>query len=319
MGQAKCLFLLFYFHFMPDNSTQFFNSISELHSAMKFKKPVHPLVSVVRLDDVDVESRSAVTSMIYNFYTVFLKKNFDGKVKYGQQYYDFDNGIMSFYALKQKVTVEGFTPTKLEGWMLVFHPDFLQGYPLAKKIKEYGFFSYATNEALHLSDKEEAVISGIMQNLQGEIEAIIDSYTQDVVVSHIDLLLNYCNRFHNRQFITRKKVSNDLLIRFEELLSTYFGDDKNGSLELPTVQYFADKLFVSAHYLNDLLKSLTEQTTQQHIQNHVIEKAKELLSTTQLSVSEIAYQLGFEYPQSFNKLFKNKTSVTPLEFRQSFN
>jgi AraC family transcriptional regulator, transcriptional activator of pobA len=163
------------------------------------------------------------------------------------------------------------------------------------------------------------VIKGIMQNLQDEIASIIDGYTQDVVVSHIELLLNYSNRFYNRQFIIRKKVSNDLLIKFEELLSTYFNSEEKGPEGLPSVQYFSDKLFVSANYLNDMLKNLTGQTTQQHIHNTVIEKAKELLSTTSLSVSEIAYQLGFEYPQSFNKLFKNKTNVTPLEFRQSFN
>lgn len=286
---------------------------------MSMKKPTHPLVSVVKLDDVNTGNGVAVQSIIYNFYAVFLKKNFDGKIKYGQQYYDFDNGTMTFYAPKQRVTIENYTPTKLEGWMLVFHPDFLQGYPLAKKIKEYGFFSYAANEALHLSENEEGVISGIMQNLLQEIEAIIDNFTQDVVISHIDLLLNYSNRFYNRQFITRKKVSNDLIIKFEDLLSDYLLN-KNSSIEgLPSAQYFADQLFVSVNYLNDMLKSLTGQTTQQHIHNSLIDKAKELLSTTNLSVSEIAFQLGFEFPQSFNKLFKNKTNFTPLEFRNTFN
>ncbi|SJN47202.1 Transcriptional regulator, AraC family [Sphingobacterium sp. JB170] len=158
-----------------------------------------------------------------------------------------------------------------------------------------------------------------MQNLQQEIEAMIDNYTQDLVVSHLDLLVNYCNRFYNRQFITRKKASNDLFLKFEDLLNAYYQNDDLTVSGLPTVHYFAEKLFVSAHYLNDMLKNLTGQTTQQHIQNQLLEKAKELLSTTELSVSEIAYQLGFEYPQSFNKVFKNKTNQTPLEFRQSFN
>jgi AraC-like DNA-binding protein len=190
---------------------------------------------------------------------------------------------------------------------------------LAKRIKEYGFFSYASNEALHLSEKEETVISGLIQNLQQEVEAMTDNFTQDVVVSHIDLLLNYCNRFYNRQFITRKKASNDLFLKFEDLLNVYYQNDDLNVSVLPTVQYFAEKLFVSPHYLNDMLKNLTGQTTQQHIQNQLLEKAKELLSTTKLSVSEIAYRLGFEYPQSFSKVFKNKTNQTPLEFRQSFN
>ncbi|MGO3109611.1 MAG: helix-turn-helix domain-containing protein, partial [Sphingobacterium sp.] len=166
---------------------------------------------------------------------------------------------------------------------------------------------------------EETIINGLMQNLQQEIEAMIDNYTQDLVVSHLDLLLNYCNRFYNRQFITRKKASNDLFLKFEDLLNAYYQNDDLTVSGLPTVHYFAEKLFVSAHYLNDMLKNLTGQTTQQHIQNQLLEKAKELLSTTELSVSEIAYQLGFEYPQSFNKVFKNKTNQTPLEFRQSFN
>lgn len=304
---------------MIDDTHHNYSSISELHTSLNLKRPSHPLVSVINLGDLDAASGGNVKSIVYNFYTLFLKKNFDGKLKYGQQYYDFDNGTMTFFAPKQRVVIEDYTPTKLEGWMLVFHPDFLQGYALAKKIKDYGFFSYAANEALHVSEKEEIVVTGIMHNLQAEIQSIIDSYTQDVVISHIDLLLNYCNRFYNRQFITRKKASNDLLIKFEDLLSNYFLNDNSGDLGLPSVQYFADKLFLSSNYLNDLLKNLTGQTTQQHIHNFLIDKAKDLLSTTNLSVSEIAYQLGFERPQSFNKLFKNKTQLTPLEFRQSFN
>ena len=274
-------------------------------------------MSVVSLDDIVFKSPDDIKTIVYNFYTIYLKKNFDGKIKYGQQYYDYDNGIMTFFSPKQMFSIEADSSTNVEGWMVVFHPDFIQNYPLAKRIKEYGFFSYAANEALHLSEREETVIYGLLQNLQHEIEAMIDNYTQDVVVSHIDLLLNYCNRFYNRQFITRKTASNDLFLKFEGLLTAYY--QKEGLSGLPTVQYFAEKLFVSPHYLNDMLKNLTGQTTQQHIQNQLIEKAKELLSTTGMSVSEIAYQLGFEYPQSFSKLFKNKTNLTPLKFRQSFN
>lgn len=304
---------------MKNSTPYFLNSVSELHTFLKIKRPTHPLVSVVNFDDIPFKSPNDIKTIVYNFYTIYLKKNFDGKIKYGQQYYDFDNGIMTFFAPKQMFSVEAGSSAKVEGWMLVIHPDFIQNYPLAKRIKEYGFFSYATNEALHLSDKEENIISELVQNLQHEIEAMIDNYTQDVVISHIDLLLNYCNRFYNRQFITRKKVSNDLFLKFENTLTAYYQSDDFSVLGLPTVQYFAVKLFVSPHYLNDMLKNLTGQTTQQHIQNQLIEKAKELLSTTNLSVSEIAYQLGFEYPQSFSKLFKNKTHLTPLAFRQSFN
>lgn len=303
---------------MKNHSTYILNSVSELHHFLNIKKPTHPLVSVVNLDEIAVNVCEEMNTIVYNFYTIYLKKNFDGKVRYGQQYYDFDDGTMTFFAPKQMFSIKENSSTKVEGWMLVFHPDFLHSNPLAKKITDYGFFDYATNEALHLSDAEDQIISSLMLNLQREIEAMIDNYTQDVVVSHIDLLLNYCNRFYNRQFITRKKVSNDLLSKFEDLLKTYF---KNQSTDkgLPSVQYFSEQLYVSPNYLNDLLKNLTGQTTQQHIHNYIIEQAKELLSTTNLTVSEIAYQLGFEYSQSFNKLFKNKTQQTPLEFRQSFN
>ena len=297
---------------MKKENPIFLNSVSELHSFLNIKKPTHPLVSVIKLDDLGCMLADDV-QLVYNFYTVNLKKNFDGKIKYGQQYYDFDDGTMTFFAPKQSLSIEANSAQKAEGWMLIFHPEFLQSYPLAKRIKEYGFFSYAANEALHLSDQEEVLIYGIMQNLQQEIERMIDNFTLDLVISHIDLLLNYCNRFYNRQFITRKRVSSDLLVKFEEYLQNYPQDEK------PTVTYFAEKLSISPHYLNDMLKNSTGQTTQQHIQNKLIEKAKELLSTTTLSVSEIAYQLGFEYPQSFNKLFKNKIEMSPLEYRQSFN
>lgn len=304
---------------MKNNVPYFLNSVSELHDFLNIKSPSHPLVSVVSLADIAFKSSEDIKTIIYNFYTIYLKKNFDGKIKYGQQYYDFNNGIMTFFAPRQMVSIETGSSEKPEGWMLVVHPDFLQSYALAKRIKEYGFFSYATNEALHLSDREETVISGILYNLQQEIEAMTDNYTQDVVVSHIDLLLNYCNRFYNRQFITRKKVSSDLLQRFEELLTAYFENDHPKTSGLPTVQYFADSLNVSPSYLSSLLKVLTGQNTQHHIQEKLIEKAKEYLTTTHLSVSEIAYELGFEHPQSFNKLFKKKNDISPLEFRQSFN
>lgn len=304
---------------MKNSKPHIINSVSQLHHFLNIKKPTHPLISVVNLEDIDLNVAEEMKTMVYNFYSVYLKKNCDGKVKYGQQYYDFDDGIMTFLSPKQVLSIEVNSSLKVEGWMIVFHPDFIQSYSLAKRIKEYGFFSYANIEALHLSDKEEIMISGLIQNLQQEIEAMIDNYTQDVVVSHLDLLLNYSNRFYNRQFITRKKASNDLLLKFEDLLNAYYQNDDLSVSGLPSVQYFTEKLFVSAHYLNDMLKNLTGQTTQQHIQNQLLEKAKELLSTTELSVSEIAYQLGFEYPQSFSKVFKNKTNQTPLEFRQSFN
>ncbi|MFN0292467.1 helix-turn-helix domain-containing protein [Pedobacter helvus] len=295
------------------------NSVADLHHQLDLKSPTNPLVSVVRLQDIPQQNVTPKT-IVYNFYVVYLKKNYEGKVKYGHQYYDFDNGVISFFSPKQQITIEeNNSAENVHGWMLVFHPDFIQGYGLAKKIKDFNFFSYATHEALHISEKEEMIVSGILENLQEEIENRIDGFTQEVIVSHIELLLNYCKRFYSRQFITRKKASNDLLIKFEQMLDDYLNKDENQKNGLPSVRYFADKLNVSPNYLNDMLKNLTGQTTQQHLHHQLVEKAKELLSTTELSVSEIAYQLGFEYTQSFNKLFKNKTKVTPLEFRQAFN
>ena len=204
-------------------------------------------------------------------------------------------------------------------YTLLLHPDFLSNYPLAKKIKAYGFFSYSANEALHLSDKEKASMISIFKIMEEELNSRIDDFSQDVIISQIELLLNYANRFYKRQFITRKAQSNDLLGKLEEILDDYFNNDKSLNQGIPSVQYLSDLLNISPGYLSDMLRSLTGQNAQQHIHNKLVEKAKEKLSTTSLSVSEIAYELGFEHSQSFNKLFKTKTKVSPLEFRQSFN
>lgn len=295
------------------------NSISELHRLVALPKPNHPLVSVVNLKDINCHFDENMKSVIYNFYSICIKKDFKGKVKYGQNYYDFDEGIMTFFSPGQVISAVVDDDIALSGWWLVIHPDFIRNYPLSKSIKDYGFFSYATNEALHLSEKEETMVTSIMQNIEQEYRSDIDGFSQDVIVSHIDLLLNYSNRFYNRQFITRKHAGNDLLANLETLLNEYFNSEKIQEMGLPTVQYISGQLNVSSNYLSDMLRSLTGQNTQQHIHNKLIEKAKERLTTTSLSVSEIAYQLGFEYPQSFSKLFKGKTNLSPLEFRHSFN
>jgi len=301
------------------NNPYTINSISELHRLLALPKPEHPLVSVINLSEIKCYFDDSLSSVIYNFYSVCNKKNFNGKMKYGQNYYDFDEGTMTFFSPGQVISTVVSEDMSLSGWWLVIHPDFIRNYPLFKTIKDYGYFSYAVNEALHLSEKEEAMITSTMQNIAQEYYSVIDSYTQDVIISHIELLLNYCNRFYNRQFITRKNAGSDLLIKLEALLSEYFTNEEVQKRGLPTVQYISQKLNISSNYLSDMLRSLTGQNTQQHIHNKLIEKAKELITTTSLSVSEIAYQLGFEYPQSFSKLFKSKTAVSPLEFRHSFN
>lgn len=296
------------------------SSISALHQFLGLKRPSNPLVSVFNFDDVKLEPKTILSAIATEFYVVALKKDCaGGKCRYGQQYYDFDEGIMYFIAPHQVLHFEDVLLNGVKGFVLVVHPDFLQSYPLASKIKDYGYFSYKSNEALHLSEKEEKSIMDIIENVSREIEANMDAFTQDLLVSNIDLLLKYCDRFYNRQFLTRKKANTDLLTKLEALLDDYFKDEHSLEKGIPSVQYVAGALHLSSNYLSDMLRVQTGQTTQQHIQHRVIEKAKELLSTTTMSVSEIAYYLGFEHPQSFHRLFKNRTSVSPLRFRASFN
>lgn len=296
------------------------SSISVLHNYLKLRKPSNPLISVFDFKDVTIEPETILSAVTTDFYVVALKKDCaGGKCKYGQQYYDFEEGIMYFIAPQQVLQFEDILLSEVKGAVLVVHPDFLQGYSLAAKIKDYGYFSYASNEALHLSEREEKSIMNIIENISREIDANMDAFTQDLLVSNIDLLLKYCDRFYNRQFLTRKKASSDLLIKLENLLDDYFKRDKPAVSGIPTVQFIAKELNLSPNYLSDMLRVHTGQTTQQHIQNRVIEKAKELLSTTAMSVSEIAYHLGFEHPQSFHRLFKNRTSFSPLEFRASYS
>jgi AraC family transcriptional activator of pobA len=294
-------------------------SITALHQYLKLKKPSHPLVSVFDFNEVHVDPETILSAVTTDFYVISIKKDCAGRCKYGQHYYDFEDGIMYFIAPHQVLQFEDILLSEVKGNVLVIHPDFLHGYPLARTIKDYGYFSYMANEALYLSEKEEKSVTDIMNNISREIETNMDGFTQDLLVSNLDLLLKYCDRFYNRQFLTRKKVNHDLLTQLETLLNEYFKDEKLLINGIPTVQLVAAQMNISPNYLSDMLRVHTGQTTQQHIQNRVIEKAKEMLSTTGMSVSEIAYRLGFEHPQSFHRLFKNQTAVSPLEFRKSFN
>ncbi|WP_288445834.1 response regulator transcription factor [uncultured Chryseobacterium sp.] len=294
-------------------------SITALHQYLKLKKPSHPLVSVFDFNQVHVDPETILSAVTTDFYVISLKKDCAGRCRYGQHYYDFEDGIMYFIAPHQVLHFEDILLSEVKGNVLVIHPDFLHGYPLARTIKDYGYFSYMANEALYLSEKEEKSVTDIINNISREIETNMDGFTQDLLVSNIDLLLKYCDRFYNRQFLTRKKVNHDLLTQLEALLDDYFKNEKLLINGIPTVQLVAAQMHISPNYLSDMLRVHTGQTTQQHIQNRVIEKAKEMLSTTGMSVSEIAYRLGFEHPQSFHRLFKNQTTVSPLEFRKSFN
>lgn len=294
-------------------------SIAQQHQILSLAKPEHPLVSIVRFEDFKVIHNETRIKFTMDFYTATIKKNCECKVKYGQTHYDFDEGVMSFTAPEQLLTQEGDLTPPASGWLLVFHADFIRNYPLGQKIKEYGFFHYAMNEALVLSEKEQSTIENIFNIIDTEYHLPIDNFSQDVIVSQLDLLLTLCNRYYNRQFITRKAPAGYLLTTVETLLTNYFNSDKIEKEGLPSVTYVAKQVNMSPKYLSDTLRNLTGQSAQQHIQNKLMEKAKQTLATTSLSVSEIAYQLGFEYPQSFSKLFKKKTNLSPLEFRQSFN
>jgi len=296
-------------------------TISEYHKLMGLPKPEHPLISVINFESIKQLPYGESVNLVFDFYSISLKRDFNARFKYGQQEYDFDEGIMFFISPGQVfgIEIEKDLALKHTGWMLLIHPDFLWNTPLAKTLKQYEYFDYSVNEALYLSEKEETTITSIMQNIEQEYHSNIDKFSQDIIIAQIELLLNYADRFYHRQFITRKISNHMILDRLENVLAEYFRGDTLVKKGLPTVQYIADTLNVSPSYLSGLLKMLTGQSTQSHIHDKLIEKAKEKLSTTGLSVSEIAYELGFEHPQSFNKLFKTKTNLSPLEFRHSFN
>jgi len=299
-----------------------FSTITEYHRAAGLPKPAHPLISLIRMDDIALPLAEGPFSVIYEFYTISLKKVQNAKFKYGQQASDFDEGVLFFMAPGQVFGVEiekGTTHHRPEGWMILVHPDFLWNTSLAKTIKQYDFFNYSVFEALYLSDKEETMLEGIANSIEQEYHANIDRFSQNVIIAQLELLLTYSERFYQRQFITRKIASHELLTRLENYLSSYFDSGALAKQGLPSVTHIAEYLNISPGYLSGLLKSLTGQNTQQHLHSKLIELAKEKLSTTNLSISEIAYELGFEHLQSFSKLFKTKTNLSPMEFRHSFN
>jgi AraC family transcriptional activator of pobA len=302
-----------------ENKPYNFHSLSEAARAFGLPEPQHPLVCLLGAESTQVIENNVPQSHVLNFYKISYKPRLSGRVKYGQHYYDFDEGGLLFAAPGQIIGSNEEHGGVCSSYTLLIHPDFLLTYPLVKKIKQYGFFSYSANEALHLSDKEKETIISIFKNIEEELNSRIDDFSHDVIISQLELLLNYANRFYKRQFITRKTLNNDLLQKLEEILDDYFNNDRSISNGIPTVHYLSAQLNISPSYLSDMLRSLTGQNAQQHIHHKLIEKAKEKLSTTSLSVSEIAYELGFEHPQSFSKLFKTKTNQSPLEFRQSFN
>ncbi|TDO23823.1 helix-turn-helix domain-containing protein [Pedobacter duraquae] len=293
-----------------------FNSLSQLHKAMGQKAPLHPLISIMNYGEANFDPADFEHGIILNFYKISFKTSFSGKLKYGQGFYDFEEGGMSFIAPGQLLRMQD-EEADYSGMTLHIHADFLRPYPLNSTIKQYGFFSYSAAEALYLSEKEKATVLSIYQFIQDELNQRIDKFSQDVIISQVELLLNYANRFYDRQFITRKAINNDVLVNMEQELESYFSEDKSLMNGLPTVNAIAEKLNVTPRYLSDLLRNLVGLNTQQVIHEKVIEKIKEYLAKDELTVAEIAYHLGFEHPQSLNKLFKRKTSLSPLDYKKS--
>jgi AraC family transcriptional activator of pobA len=294
-------------------------TIIEYHNILGISKPQHPLISLINLDNFKpVVSK---ISVVFDFYMISLKRDLTGNINYlyGQQPYDFDQGILFFIAPNQVFSFEADADFTSTGWMLLIHPDFLWNTALAKNIIKYEYFRYCVNEALHLSQKEETIVENLIKNIEQEYHNNLDKFTETIIITQIETLLTYADRFYNRQFITRKKINHQILNDLEDILIAYFNNDDLLLKGIPTVQFMAEKLAVSPNYLSSVLKVLTGKSTQEHIQDKLIDKAKEKLSTTNLSMSEIAYQLGFEYPQTFGNLFKKKTNLSPLEFRKSFN
>ncbi|NMH26840.1 helix-turn-helix domain-containing protein [Flavobacterium silvaticum] len=304
---------------MPSSAPKVLRTITEFCQFRNLDKPQHPLVSVIDFEKISHLRPDEPTSIVNNFYSIALKRNCNIKMKYGQREYDFDEGVMFFMAPGQVYALEGSGAMTHIGYNLVFHPDFLWNTPLGKKIKQYEFFRYSVHEALFLSDKEEQTIVDIIQKIESEYSGNMDHFSQDVIIAQLELLLTYAERFYHRQFLTRKMESHKTLDKLEKVLDDWFDSGATDKKGLPTVQYVASRLNVSPNYLSGMLKVTTGQSTQQHIHDRLIEKAKEKLAGSDLSISEIAYDLGFEHPQSFSKLFKVKTNVSPLEFRQSFN
>ncbi|RZM24467.1 MAG: AraC family transcriptional regulator [Pedobacter sp.] len=305
---------------MTDSQTIRIKTISQFHALRGLTAPKHPLISVIDFADMARSPGPRKEDLVFDFYMVSVKRDMAHKYRYGQKDYDFDEGIMFCMAPHQVLSVireeNGQNPT---GWMLMVHPDFLYGSPMATNIKSYEFFGYNANEALFLSQEEETKIQQIINNIIQEYNASIDKFSQSIMLSQLETLLNYAQRFYERQFLTRGKASHQFLQKLDLLLEAYCAKEDFRTLGLPSVHFLSEQLEMSPQYMRSLLKRLTGQTTQQHIHEKLIEKAKEKLSTTELSVSEIAYELGFEHSQSFSKLFKNKTKLSPLEFRRSFN
>ncbi|SHM06866.1 helix-turn-helix domain-containing protein [Flavobacterium saccharophilum] len=283
------------------------------YNALKGVETQHPLISV--FDNSITNALPNNSRMHFGLYAVFLKAGHCGELRYGRNNYDYDEGTLVFIAPGQVIEVkneENYMPT---GLALLFHPDLIKGTALGKQMSQYSFFSYDSHEALHLSLKEQQIIKDLYNKLEYELNRSIDKHSKSIIASNIELFLNYCVRFYDRQFITRENINTDILSKFENLLSDYFESENTRNLGLPSVGYFADLLHLSPNYFGDLIKKETGKSAQEHIQLKLINLAKERIFDTNKSISQIAFELGFKYPQHFNRMFKKNTGYTPIEYR----
>ena len=283
------------------------------YNALRGVETLHPLVTVL-----DLSKAKPMPAQTFNFglYAVYLKELNCGELKYGRNHYDYQDGTLVFIAPGQVMGVQPNVKTfEPKGWALLFHPDLIKGTSLGKHIQDYSFFSYDVNEALHLSDKERQIVLDCFSKIEYELQHAIDKHSKKLIASNIELFLNYCTRFYDRQFITRDNVHNGVLERFESLLNHYFSSEKPGNIGLPSVAYCANELNLSANYFGDLIKKETGVSAQEYIQSKVIDLAKERIFDIDRSISEIAYGLGFKYPQHFTRLFKQKVGMSPIEYR----
>lgn len=291
-------------------------SISDLHTLFNLGNSYHPLVTVLDFSKVteQVEQQSKITT---DFYSILFKNYCKNNIKYGRKAIDFQDGSLICIAPNQVIEIDNEAIEREDkmGWGLFFHPDLIRSTSLNDKMNTYSFFHYEVSEALHLSDKEKNILYESVQKIQHEIQENIDVHSQQIIVSTIELLLSYCLRFYSRQLITRTHTNKSIVSQIQHVLNQYFSDNKIHEQGLPTVKYLADKVHVSPSYLSDLLKKETGKNAQEHIHFYLIEEAKNMLLNTDKNISEIAYHLGFVYPQYFNKLFKKKTGKTPVEYR----
>jgi AraC-like DNA-binding protein len=283
------------------------------YNKLKGIETLHPLISV--FDNTDTENLPNNSRIHFGLYAIFLKAGHCGELRYGRNNYDYDEGTLVFVAPGQVIEVNNTDNYKPTGLALLFHPDLIKGTTLGKNMSQYSFFSYDSHEALHLSLKEQQIIKDLFGKLEYELSQSIDKHSKSIITNNIELLLNYCVRFYDRQFVTRENINTDILSKFENLLNDYFVSEKAQNSGLPSVGYFADCLHLSPNYFGDLIKKETGKTAQEHIQLKLIDLAKERIFDTEKSVSQIAFELGFKYPQHFNRMFKKNTGYTPNEYR----